>query len=99
MNYKCNQCKEAFTEQHIILKTEKQGNGIEQIYYNCPKCGFRYNVCKTSQETRKIQLEIKAKALLIKNKLAKGGNTLKDSAQLNKLISKYKIVMNKLNGE
>lgn len=98
MEYKCNICKETFNEQEITLKTEKLNNGIEQIYYNCPKCGARYDVCKTSVETRMLQAQIKSKALLIKKKLDKNINTINDVEKLNKLILKHKSVMGKMNG-
>lgn len=97
MNYTCKECDHSFSLEKIKLETEKQDNKIEQIYYICPNCGHRYDICKTSQETRNIQNKIKSKVLLIKSKLAKGTNTLKDAEQLNKLIIKHKKLVDELN--
>lgn len=98
MDYICKECNTSFDTENIELKTENRDNGIEQIYYDCPSCEYRYDVCKTSEETRKVQTEIKNKSLLIKRKFTKGTNTVKDVEQLNKLIIKHKKLMNELNG-
>lgn len=99
MEVNCENCKEKFSEKDITLKTENQSAGIEQIYYNCPSCGQRYNVALTSIQTRRLQEEIKAHALLIKSKLSKSINTVKDGKELNNLVKRHKKLMDKLNSK
>jgi len=99
MEVNCENCKEIFSEKDLTLKTENQSAGIEQIYYNCPSCGQRYNVALTSIKTRRLQEEIKNKALLIKSKISKGINNVKDAKQLNEFIKKHKELMDKLNSK
>lgn len=97
----CTSCGKEYNVKQIKLMTQKLNDDIEQTYYNCPYCGFKYEVCITNEEIRNLQKKIKSKATRISNnrKRNKNADVSKDAMELNKLVTEHKKLMDELNGK
>lgn len=97
----CKGCGKEYNVKQIKLVTMKLNDDIEVTGYNCPHCGYRYDVCITNQKIRDLQNKIKSKATRISNKRKRNKNAdvSKDAMELNKLVTEHKKLMDELNGK
>ena len=99
MNLVCDNpdCKKDFTLNPNALKRRDLGNGITQVFFNCPHCSHEYPVTKVNIEIEEAQKKIDYYA----NRAAQIKDQKKKNEFLNRMNEwrdKKKKLMNDLNG-
>lgn len=76
----CDNCNKGFK---IKVRTQKIKDGVERVYFTCPKCKTEYTFYYTNDKVKELQGQIKA--LQMEYNSLRGKNTSKGYGMLQEI--------------